>query len=420
VTSVDTGRVEVFATPPPGKGNQLGERLTAWKSVRIARRLDALAGEFALSLAPERPTKLSRGWKVEIALDGTLALSGYVDSLQVSEGEGGAQIAFLGRDISADLVDSTPDPGTPENPAPVEWSNKWLDELLHELVPDGTSLVYDKERLRALGKPISLFRLNQGESYQRAIERACRLRGALPYTLSTGEIAIAPPFGARAHIALEKTSGSSLRTPRTSLVPERGAQLSSLLTWGVNLKHYQLSLNDAERFNTYIVKGQAGGLDVELGPAAWQPEGRSRDLGIRGGRTLVVVAETAAWGADCAARAEWEAAWRAAQSERIVVEVVGWRPRRGDPLWAINQLVKVSINKRSWNGPEPALEALLDSDPSLLPLLGGNLLVNAVQFQSSPAGGGGTTTTLEVVRPDAYVRLPQIEAEPELDLEGGD
>jgi prophage tail gpP-like protein len=420
VGTVETGLVEVFATPPPGKGDQVGERLTAWKSVRIGRRLDALAGEFALALAPERPTKVSRGWKVEIALDGTVVLVGYVDSLQVSEGEGGSQMVFIGRDISADLVDSTPDPGPPDKPLPVEWRSKWLDELLPELVPDGTALIFDKPTLRSLGKPISLFRLNQGESYQRAIERACRLRGALPYTLTTGEIAIAPPFGARAQTVLEKAAGGSLRTPRTVLVRERGAQLTSLLTWGVNLKHYQLALNDAERFNTYIVKGQAGGLEVELGPAAWQPEGRARDLTVRGGRTLVIVAETDAWGADCAARAEWEAAWRAAQAERFVAEVAGWRPTRNDPLWAINQLVKVSVNKRKWDGPEPALEALLASDPSLLALLGGNLLVNSVLFQCLPAGSGGATTTLELVRPDAYVRLPEIEADPVLELEGGD
>lgn len=417
MSSVETGLVEVFATPPPGKGSHIGERLTAWKSVRVGRRLDALAGEFALTLAPERPTKVSRGWKVEIALDGQVVLVGYVDSLQVTEGEGGANLTFIGRDISADLVDSTPDPGTPDKPLQVEWRNRWLDELLEALVPDGTGLIYDRKKLRALGKPISLFRLNQGESYQRAIERACRLRGALPYTLTTGEIAIAPPFGARAQTVLDKTSGTA--TARTTLVQERGARLSALLTWGVNLKHYQLALNDAERFNTYIVKGQAGGLEVELGLAAWQPEGRARDLTIRGARTLVIVAETDAWGADCAARAEWEAAWRAAQAEKFMAEVVGWRPTRNDPLWAINQLVKISVNKRKWNGPEPALEALLASDPSLLPLLGGNMLVNAVLFQRSPAGSGGTTTALELVRPDAYVRLPEIEADAELELEGG-
>lgn len=408
MASVEPGVVEVHAEPPEGAGGMIPTRLSAWKSVRITRRLDALAGEFALEVAPGTGVRLSRGWRVAIALDGTEVLRGHVESMQVSEGEGPASIVFGGRDLAGDLVDSTPDTTS------TEWRNLWLDELLDQLVPDGTGLVLERTVLRALGPRISLFRLNPGESFHRAIERACRMRGALPYSLPSGEVAIAPPFGARREVTMAAPRPAAIGavgTPVSRLVAERGAQLSSVLQWGKNIKRYALSFNDSERFRNYIVKGQAGGLDVELGVAALQAEGRALDLTVRQGRTLVLVAETSAWGDDVQARAEWEAAWRAAQSEKLTVEVAGWRPNRGAPLWAVNQLVKVGINKIAWDGPTPALEPLLQFDQNLGDFLASNLLVNALEFQRTSAGEGGTTTTLELVPRGAYVRLPEIEAE---------
>lgn len=411
MSSVDPGLVEVHAEPPEGTGGMIPTRLSAWKSVRITRRLDALAGEFSLEVAPGTGVHLARGWRVAVALDGTEVLRGHVETMQVSEGEGPASIVFGGRDLAGDLVDSTPNTKT------VEWRNLWLDELLDELVPEGTGLVLDRSILRALGPQISLFRLNPGESFHRAIERACRMRGAMAYSLTSGEVAIAPPFGARREVSIAAPKQAALGAvgaPVSRLVPERGAQLSSVLQWGRNIKRYGLSFNDTERFRSYIVKGQAGGLDVELGVAALQTEGKAFDLTVRQGRTLVLVAETNAWGDDVQARAEWEAAWRAAQSAKLTVEVAGWRPNRGAPLWAVNQLVKVGINKIAWDGPTPALEPLLEFDPTLRPFLADNLLVNALEFQRLPASEGGTTTTLELVRRNAYVRLPEIEeAQPE-------
>lgn len=412
MSSLAPGVVEVHAEPPEGAGGMIPTRLAAWKSVRITRRLDALAGEFSLELAPDSGVRLSRGWKVAIALDGTEVLRGHVETLQVSEGEGPASIVFGGRDLAGDLVDSTPDTATSE------WRDLWLDELLGKLVADRAGLVLDRTVLRALGPKISLFRLNPGESFHRAIERACRMRGALPYSLPTGEVAIAPPFGARHEMSIvapRQPALGAVGAPASRLVAERGAQLSSVLQWSRNIKRYGLSFNDTDRFRTYVVKGQAGGLDVELGVAALQAEGRAFDLTVRQGRTLVLVAETNAWGDDVQSRAEWEAAWRAAQSAKLTVEVPGWRPNRGAPLWAVNQFVKVGINKIAWDGPTPALEPLLAFDPTLKAFLAGNLLVNALEFQHTSAGSGGTATTLELVRSDAYKRLPEIEAEPQLE-----
>lgn len=426
MSSVETGRVEVFARPPllPGKTSfQPLRPLTQWKSARVTRRLDAVAGEFVLDLAPGGPLPLTRGWRVAIDLDGEQVLEGYVDSVQVAQGEGATRVTFLGRDLTGDLVDSSPDSEA------VEWRNLWLDELLTVLVPKDLRLVFDQNHLRSLGGEIPLFRLNQGESYHRAIERACRMRGALAYSLPQGEIAIAPPFGALLERPRFERNAFGVRVARNNLLkPTLRTQLTAPdgadLVWGENLLSYRIEVSDADRFRTYIVKGQAGGMDVELGLAAWQPEGRAVDLGIRDGRTLVVVAETNAWGEDAQARAEWEAAWRAAQSAKISAEVAGWRRAPGKPLWAVNELVRVVIPGLDLSpfiprDPNLAARSVLSSQfvRSAPQRAAPTLLVNAITFQRAPAGSGGTTTSLELVRRDAYVRRAEVDQEPQFESE---
>lgn len=406
MSTLNPGRVEVFVLPPKTHGpKQVELRFTGWKSVRITRRLDAIAGEFALEISPERAPRLDIGSRVAIALEGTEVLRGHIESLQVVEGEGPAQITYSGRDLAGDLVDCTPDGLDTET----EWRNLWLDELLEKIVGDRADLVLDQQVLRKLGPMIPLFRLNQGETYHRAIERACRMRGAMAYSLSTGEIAIAPPFGARVQAAIRPKANPGpelfgrVGEAHLVLVAEAQAAAWSDLVWGRNIKSYRLERNGADRFRTYIVKGQAvGGLDVELGVGVLHAEGISVDRNSREDRTLVIVAETNAWGDDLQGRAEWEAAWRASQASKLTVEAVGWRPAPGRPLWAINQLVRAVIPHRNLND----LLAPLEKFPSP------DMLVNALTFRMS-AEGGGTTTALELARRDSYARQAEIPEVPD-------
>ncbi|MGN6105105.1 MAG: phage baseplate assembly protein, partial [Kofleriaceae bacterium] len=86
-----------------------GKRYAGWKSVRVTRSIENIAGSFALDVSdrwgdgPSWPIAEEDQCRVEI--DGAAVIDGYVDKRSLAAAAGTRTLSYTGRDRAAALVD---------------------------------------------------------------------------------------------------------------------------------------------------------------------------------------------------------------------------------------------------------------------------------------------------------------------------
>lgn len=352
---------DVPGEPTQSRPNEIevrvnGEPFFGWETVEVSRRLDAAAGAFRLQIATQQPWPVLPDGKVEIYVDGVTlpVLTGFVDQLdgRVSA-DSGSSYTVSGRDVTADLVDSSVDTGQ------MTYFELHPGELAVELAkpfPD----VGVRYTIRPI-VPFDVFKVEQGETVWSAIERAARMRGLLAYTAGDGVLTIVEPSKTRADVELVQGGAGNV--------------LEASLRW-----------SHADRFDTYIVRAQQPGTDDLFGELVAQVEATATDGEVSRHRPLVIVGEASMTPEIAQDRAQWEATVRAARAAVVTCKVQGWRQGPDGAVWQINQRVYTTV---------PRLQ--IESD----------LLVNGVKLSAGPMGA---TSTLELVRPDAYTLEPTIPA----------
>lgn len=353
-----------------------GRGFSSWEEIVLDRAIDAACGTFSVKVVSPQQVA-SRGTAagrsraidssgvlyelpfgpqdaVEVTAVGELMLTGRVDALEAElDQSGGTRVQLAGRDRAADMVDCS----APNKPG--EWFNVGLRDLARELAaPFGLEVAFNSDP----GAIFPTFRLQESESAWGALERACRMRGLLCFS---------DPFG---NLVVEAPGAGGI---------DGGGRIGQ----GENLVHAQLSLNDAERFSIYTVRGQRPGAIGGYGSAAVLIEGNALDAGVQRFRPLVVLAESAVSPADAQLRAQWEAVVRASRAHRLVCKVPGWRRPLSSRPWRINTLVPVNIPRLGINA---------------------ELLIMQTIFRRSRREG--TSTELVLVRPDAFRPQPDLQA----------
>lgn len=327
-----------------------GTTYTGWQEVEVVRAIDALAGRFRVRLTTIGLFPLPRGREVEVYLDGQLIITGFVYTIEVDVDKGRHVITVSGRDKTADLVDA--DTLVPSQ----EVSGLTLREVVETIArPFGIQTVFEVTPSERFQK----FAFQQETAFE-AIERACRMRGVLPSSDENGNLVI------RNYGSIRAATG---------------------LVMGENVLSATATYDDSNRFSAYYVFGQQPGSDDdEDEEAAAGPSGVARDLGMRRYRPKIIIAEASVDAGIAQARAEWEATTRAAKAATITVRVQDWVQSNGD-LWRENMLVPAYL-------PEHGVE--------------GDMLVKEITYT---LGDDGTLTSLVLVRPDAYRKQPDVEAE---------
>lgn len=371
-----------------------GMNYGGWESVSVLRNLEAASASFACTVSerttgPIEPWTFPPGVPCSVWLDGTLVLTGYVDSYQPRFDATSHGVELNGRSRTCDFVDGA---------AIVkggQFKQLSLVEIANRLaLPFGIPV----DALAALDAPLADVQIQQGETCYAVLERLCRMQGLLVCDGPSGSLTLT-------------RAGS-----RSALCP---------LIQGQNILGANATLDVSQRFSEYTVKGQRANTDdradagqssgttptptVEAGApstgngASGEPAGPSiiatigsvADSFVGRYRPWLVTAETQADDAMCKLRALWEARRRAAHSIRASVVVAGWRQLgpddRAGPLWDVNLLV-----------------------PVVSSFLGINriLLISTVEFRKD---AGGATTRLELTLPDAFAAPDQTFPNPTAD-----
>lgn len=338
-----------------------GEIYAGWTSLGLTRAMDAASGAFTVSLterwegqdgsaAQVEPWPILPGDACEVRLGGMSMINGYVDIFKPSYGPEDHTINIQGRDKTCDLIDCsavhTPD----------EWKNITLLKLAEILcAPFGIKARADVD----VGEPFAVAKLQQGETVFEAIERYAQQRKLLVMPDGAGGLLLTRTGARRAEVALEQ---------------------------GGNIKSANGSIDHSQRFNQYLVKGQAPYSEDSDGETESHVEGRITDSGIERYRPMLIVAESGGTTSTAIERATWEANTRIGKSASAQINVMGWRQTPGGPLWLPNMLVYV---RSPW----------LRMD--------GEMLIRQVTFSRDGADGSdGTSCQIDVVSPQAYSPEP--------------
>lgn len=329
-----------------------GREYRGWKTARVTRGIEQLAGTFDLSVSErwggqDQPWPIGEGSECAVTIDGATVITGYVDTRRPTLSGG---VSISGRDRAGDLVDCS---------ALLDaWSFSGvgvLDLARKICAPFGVPVSVQKGlNLGAVTLP-KKYAIDPGDTAANALENLCRVAGVLATSDGAGGVVL------------------------TRAGTER---VNTEIRQGVNLKDGSATYSAAGRFREYRVMGSHKGRNDLTGRTAAGVRGSASDLNARPGRVLVIRPEGNVTAAQARERAEWEATVRAARADAVTLVVAGWKHTAG--LWAPNQLVRVVSPRLGING---------------------DLLISRVTLALDP---GGSSTELEVRSPDAFTPDPTI------------
>lgn len=345
-----------------------GRKYGGWKSVRVTRSIETMAGSFNLE-ASDRWAEQEVPWPIaeedacRVEIDGFVVIDGYVGKRNFALAGTQRSLAFSGKDRAAALVecDAILDKWSFRDTTILEVARK-VAAPFGVRVTQQPGLVLPKLNRKLV--------VNPGDTPFQVIQSAGAIAGVLAVSDGAGGV------------VLTRAGTARCGTP---------------LVEGENVVGASVEFDAEERFHRYVVVTQVAGTD-EAPAEHTRIRAEAIDQGVRRtNRVKLIRPETGVSVADARKRADWEARIRAAHAETVTVVVEGWTQPRGG-LWPINALVPVHI---------PSIGIV------------GDLLISQADHSLS---NDGESTQFRLVRPDAFTPEPRAVVKPTVawkELAGG-
>lgn len=316
-----------------------GFSYAGWKKVHISAAIKEAARSFDVETT-ERPGEFAfpPGTPITLLATGSLLVTGYVNRYQSSGDAKTHNVRIQGRGKGQDIIDCSAEhkTGHAKDRTPGEFANE-LD-------------IYGVGITDRIGLPkVPMQHIKQGETAFRTIERYLRPHGAT--------------MMGRADGGIDLTNASVAMRAAGALVE------------GVNIKAWDVTLSDDDRFSDYTVKGQ-GRHGTK--PQDLRIKERDSDGGVKRRRNRMIVAEGDTDKKRAKDRAKHEKERCAGNGTKATVTAQGWRDMAG-MLWEPNTLVFVSS--------------------PLLMHLEQDMLIEKIDLTQDD---GGTIAKLSLVDPRAY------------------
>ncbi|WBV42724.1 phage baseplate assembly protein [Pseudoroseomonas cervicalis] len=338
-----------------------GQRLAGWKNVRLARGLERTPSDFDLLVTeryPGEPAAISvqPGQSCTVQIGQDVALTGYVDRVQLEIGARHHEVRVTGRGKAQDLVDC----------------QAWLRDVRGQV-----SFASAAALARQLAAPFGLqvlapdgegpvlpqFNVALTETGWEIIDRVARYAGMLAYEDAQGRIVIGKA-GKDRH-ASGFVQGLNVETAAVIFAMDQ------------RFSHYEAVVMSVD-----VLQDLAGAVG---GPLDYNVRGRARDQGVPRFRPRVFVSEQMQSGEDIAQRrAEWEATRRFGRSQGVSITCDSWRDAAGQ-LWEPGRLATVHL---------PALK-----------LTDRAWVIAEVTYRRGPEG---THADLVLMPPEAYASEPVV------------
>jgi prophage tail gpP-like protein len=337
-----------------------GRRYAGWKSIRITRSIETIAGSFSLDVSDRwddsDPWPIAEGSACRVAIGDDIVIDGYVDKRRLSCAATTRTLAYDGRDRSGALVDCSAlvDAGSVGKGGKWTFYNVDVAQLATAIAKPFGIKVSVQAGLEGLLTKNAKIVMHPGDTCFEVIAKVSAAAGVLVVSDAAGGIVITRAGTARA----------------TSLVESE------------NILSASVEYDSTDRFHHYLISSQIPGTDEASGEAT-RIQAEAFDEGVaRTERVLLIRPDKGYSIPDSRKRADWEARIRAARAEKVTVTVQGWRQPDGK-LWPINALARVKASR------------MVGVD--------GDMLISQVEHA---VGGDGKVTTLNLVRPDAFTPEP--------------
>lgn len=301
-----------------------GIQYTNFTSAECSIRLDALSNTFRFDAAAPNgePLPFKVGDACRVIVDGEKVLTGFVEIINVSYDGSEHSISVMGRDKTADLLDSTVDIIDDLN-----GENLTLKGVIEAVIKQlGLSLiVIDQAKPKPFSYAEDIVAPESGDNAFEFIEKYARKRHVLLTSNADGNIVIATNSGVKAAGAVQHIIGASDNNVLSS-------EFSNDATGRFNFYKFASQLNP-------VALNNAG--DVGLASLVAQ-SGGVFDKYIRTGRQLVITSEASFSDENCGQRARWEADIRKARGLMYSADVAGYRVgvNTGE-LWETNKLYQI-------------------------------------------------------------------------------
>lgn len=328
-----------------------GQRYSGWKSVRVTRSIENMAGSFALTATDQwgngEPWPIAEEDACQVLIGGEVVISGHVSKRTPSLSDSERSLGYSGYDRAAALV---------ENSLVLKhWTfrNMTLLEFASTIAkPWGIKVSVQpglvlKKRSKIVVQP--------GDKGYDTLAREAAEDGVLLVSDGAGGI----------------------------VITRAGADRATSLVEGVNIKAASADYDSSDRFYRYVVMTQTAGTDEASGDAT-RVLAEAFDEGVRRkDRVCLIRPEKSYSVADARKRADWEARVRAARAEPVSVTVQGWKQADGR-AWPVNALARVVA-------PSIGVE--------------GTMIIS--QVDAAIDSQGGRVTQLKLLRPDAFAPEPK-------------
>lgn len=336
-------------------------RYHGWKSIRVTRSMESIAGSFTLEVSDrwgndEEPWPIAEedACRVEISTGTTttVVIDGYVDKRSLAIDGGQLALSYSGRDRAAALVDCSAIVA-----GGATAGNKWVFRNLD---------VVEFARAVALAHGVKV-----------SVQAGLVLPREPRLDLHPGDTCFDSIARAAARVGVMVVSDAS----GGIVITRAGTARAASLLQGINVLSASVEYDGAERYHRYLIASQVPATDEASGEAT-RIQAEATDDGVtRTSRVILIRPDKGYNQADARRRADWEARSRAARAETVTITVQGWTQPNGS-LWPINALVRATVPRIGVDG---------------------DMLISQAEYSM---GDGGQVTQLRLVRPDAFTPEP--------------
>jgi prophage tail gpP-like protein len=323
-----------------------GKVYEKWTSASVTRDLKDFSGSFSFTLRDtQRSLKTFEyasggsvmdfrpGLAVDVLLEGTLILKGYIDNVSPSINEGQAQVSISGRDKTGDLVDSAA-----LTDGPSEFRNVKLEDAAKQIAkPFGLDVRSEIDT----GEPFTRYGLDLAETAFSAIEKGARSRHALVLSDGVGGLVITRTGSKRApaditlpgNVVSSSGQYSDERRHSKTYVRGQGEKAGKARSGSAALDNTAAPLDPADR--------QAGdGSATENERKGTAATGVAIDDEITRYRPAVHLAGSKADTTSAQDEADFRMRTARGQSEEVTETVKGFSVN--GQLWRVNEIAYVS------------------------------------------------------------------------------